>query len=467
MAQAQLSAARKKEAAALHNFQMLKQSLEDEVKFANKEMAEAKGDLAASSEAKVAAEGTLAVTAKELAADIATAADLKQNCAQKADDYEAAKKSRSEELKALADAKQAISEKTGGADSIQYGLSQVSFLQIAGRSKLYSGADLAKFEAVQVVRELAKKQHSTALAQLAQRMAVAMRFSTEAGEDPFAKVKGLITDMIAKLEAEAGADATHKAYCDKEMSATKAKRDDKTAMVEKLSTKIEQMTATSAKLKEEVAALQASLADLAKAQGEMDEMRKKESDVFVKSKADMEEGIQGVQLALKILREYYAKEDKAHDAAGAAVSGIVGLLEVVESDFSKTIAELTTTEQAAKNAYDQQAKDNEIEKTAKDQDVKYKVNAATDLDKAVAEATSDRSGVQVELDAVLEYAAKLKEMCVFKAETYGDRAARREAEIAGLKEALAILGGEAVLLQQTSRWAFRGARASARAVPAM
>merc|ERR1719237_1431716 len=116
-------------------------------------------------------------------------------------------------------------------------------------------------------------------------------------------------------------------------------------------------------------------------------MRKKENDVFVKNKADMEEGIQGVQLALKVLREYYAKEDKAHAAAGGAASGIVGLLEVVESDFSKTIAELTTTEQAAKNAYDQQTKDNEIERTAKEQDVKYKGKASTDLDKAVGEAT--------------------------------------------------------------------------------
>merc|ERR1719245_2812095 len=199
----------------------------------------------------------------------------------------------------------------------------------------------------------------------------------------------------------------------------------------------------------------------------MDETRKKENDVFVQSKADMEEGIQGVQLALKILREYYAKEDKAHDAAGAAASGIVGLLEVVESDFSRTIAELMTTEQAAKNTYEQQTKDNEIEKTAKDQDVKYKGKAAADLDKAVAEATSDRSGIQAELDAVLEYAAKLKEICVAKPETYGERAARREAEIAGLKQALEILGGEAALLQQrSSRRAFLGARARTRAAAA-
>merc|ERR1719264_1464384 len=234
-------------------------------------------------------------------------------------------------------------------------------------------------------------------------MAAAMRFSAEAGDDPFAKVKGFITDMIAKLEAEAGADATHKAYCDKEMLETKAKQDDRTATAEKLSTKIEQMTAASATLKEEVAALQTGLADLAKAQLEMNEMRKKENDVFVKSKADMEEGIAGVQLALKILREYYAKEDKAHAAAEGAASSIVGLLEVVESDCSKKLAELTTTEELAKAAYDQQTRDNEIEKTAKEADVEYKSKQATDLDKAVAEATNDRSGVQAELAAIVEY----------------------------------------------------------------
>merc|ERR1740115_132610 len=94
----------------------------------------------------------------------------------KSEDFEAEKKSRAEELKALAAAKQVIAEATGGAADLSYGLVQTSFLQV--NSKINSGADLANFEAVRFVRDLARKQHSTALAQLASRMAAAMRQSS-------------------------------------------------------------------------------------------------------------------------------------------------------------------------------------------------------------------------------------------------------------------------------------------------
>merc|ERR1719373_1470383 len=111
-------------------------------------------------------------------------------------------------------------------------------------------------------------------------------------------------------------------------------------------------------------------------------------------------------------------------------TGIIGLLEVVEADFSKGLAEITSTETTAQSAYEQQTKDNEIEKTTKDQDVKYKTKEAKDLDKAVSELSTDRSTVQEELDAVLEYWSKLQEQCVAKPESYEERVRRREAEIA-------------------------------------
>merc|ERR1712061_610206 len=100
--------------------------------------------------------------------------------------------------------------------------------------------------------------------------------------------------------------------------------------------------------------------------------------------------------------------------------------------------------------------ENESEKTTKDQDVAYKTKEATGLDKAVAESSSDRSGVQAELDAVNEYLTSLKKECTEVAETYAERKARFEAEIAGLKEALQILESETALLQKSSRHSLRG-----------
>merc|ERR1719162_2688852 len=182
----------------------------------------AKKSFSASEEAKATAEGDLSVTSKDLAEDVKALATLHHDCMTGAEDFEAETRSRGEELKALATAKKIIQEATSFVAT--------SFVQTG----MSSGADLAKFEAVRFVRDLAQKQKSTVLAQLAQKMAVA---------GPFDKVKALISGMVEKLLAEAQADATEKAYCDKEMAETEAKKADKEADIEKLSTSIDSMTA--------------------------------------------------------------------------------------------------------------------------------------------------------------------------------------------------------------------------------
>merc|ERR1719395_468883 len=435
-AEGQLEDARKKESNLQNNYEMLKLELEDVMKFGGQEMDKAKKANAALAETKAEAEGDLEVTNKALAEDIKQLAETHQECMTKATDFEAETASRGEELKVLAQAKKIIIEATGGATAQTY-----SFLQLTTTSRLRSRADLANLEALKYVKKLSETMHSAALAQLANRMAAAARMGAAGGEDPFAKVKGLINDMIAQLMKEAEEEAAHKGYCDKEMGETKAKK-------EELTTEIEKMTADSAKLKEEVAILSKELVDLAKSQAEMDKLREEENTAYVKNKAEMEQGLEGIKLALKVLREYYAKEDKAHKAAEGAGSGIIGMLEVIESDFSKGLAEMIAIEEEAAAAYEKQTKENEIAKTTKEQDVKYKTKEAKSLDKAVAEYTGDREGLQTELDAVLDYWSKIQEQCVAKAEPYEERKKRREAEIAGLKEALAILEGEAALLQK-------------------
>merc|ERR1719460_1303847 len=112
------------------------------------------------------------------------------------------------------------------------------------------------------------------------------------------------------------------------------------------------MTSKSAKLKEEVAELQKELAQLASSQAEMDKIRSDEKALYTKNHAEMKQGIEGVQKALSVLKDYYASEGKSHSSADGAGSGIIGMLEVVESDFSKGLAEMEVTESMAASEFE-------------------------------------------------------------------------------------------------------------------
>jgi DNA repair exonuclease SbcCD ATPase subunit len=87
-AQSQLDKATKTETANKHNYEMLKQSLEDEIEFAEKDLADAKKAIAASGEAKAAAEGDLSVTAADLNEDVETLKTLHQDCMKGAADFQ-------------------------------------------------------------------------------------------------------------------------------------------------------------------------------------------------------------------------------------------------------------------------------------------------------------------------------------------------------------------------------------------
>jgi len=442
-AEAQLDKARKTEVTNSHNYDMLRQSLESEIDAGKNDMEEAKKSIAASDEAKSVAEGDLTVTEADLKEDKNTMESLHQDCMSGAEDFKAQTKSRGDELKALSQAKKVLADALpAAAQTYGAALDQASFLQISQTEQ----ADLSKFEAVRLIRDLGRKEQSVALAQLASRMAAILKYGDKSGSDPFSKVKSLISDMISKLEKDAKTDATHKDFCEKETSETNAKKDEKTYAVNKLATKIDSMTAQSAKLKETVVALSTELRELASAQAEMDSIRSEESAIYSKNKAEMEAGISGVQKALNVLRDYYSKDGSNQDSG----NGIISMLEVVESDFTKGLTEIEVAESTAAKEYEKTSYMNKVAKRSKSKDLEYKAKEAAALDKSAAEAGSDKDGVQAELDALFEYLEKLAKMCVAKAEPYAKRDERRQAEIAGLKNALSILEGEAVLLQQSS-----------------
>merc|ERR1719316_293626 len=261
--------------------------------------------------------------------------------------------------------------------------------------------------------------------------------------DVFGKVKGLITEMIAKLEKQAAEEATEKAYCDEEMSKTEAKKSELEGVIAKLTSKIDLAAAKSAELKAEVKALQAELATLSKQQAEMDQIRAEEKAAYDKAKSELELGISGVQKALGVLKDYYGSAafvqepanfdafmqqpapPKKHSKASGAGGSILNILEVVESDFTKNLATEETEEADAIAVYEKTTQENKLAVTMKTQDAKYKTKEFKGLDKTITDHSSDRSTTSTQLGAVNDYIGKLKERCIAKPEAYSERKERR------------------------------------------
>jgi len=450
-AEAELDGLRKAETNAQHNFNKLRQSLEDQRAADNHDMAEEKDSLAASKEARASAEGDLSRTTANLADAEGALATAQSTCMSVAADHEATVRGRTEELTAIATAKKILSETSSGAVDKTY-----SLLQVAAASKLRTRTDLASAEVVDQIRRLAQEHHSAALAQLASKITAVMRLGVSAGGDPFVKVRGLIQDLINNLEKEAAAEASEKAYCDENMAKTEAKQSDLEDTIAKLTAKIDSLAAASAALKKGVKDLQAELAALAKMQAEMDKARADQNAAYREAKADLELGLSGVQRATETLQAYYGSasllqqppKPELHSKASGAGGSILDILSVVASDFSKELAARESEEADQEAAYEKQTQENKVTKTMKDQDAKYKTKDFTSKDKEVAELTADRETESTELAAVNSFYAKLKDRCIAVPEPYAERKRRREAEIAGLKDALSVLENETVLVQR-------------------
>jgi hypothetical protein len=440
-AEKQRADAQKAETTAQFNYDMLKQSLTEQIKSGSKEQAEAKQKLAATQEVLSTAEGDLQSTKDDASNDSQTLRELQTDCMQKASDHETSVKERAEELKALATAKKAVEDSTGAADSRGFLLQMSSEDSTSGVPGV-----------VHMLHELSEKQGDMRLSLLASQITSAAASST--GDDPFAKVKGLIREMLEKLGEEAEKEAKKHEYCTKAMKEAETKVNDSQSELDKTISKIDKAEATIVQLQEKKSTLQGELSELESMKGEATAIRQQQHEEYLAAKKDYEDGIGGVQMAIKVLKDYYGKnsdllQTQGPDHSGAA-GGIIGLLEVAESDFSKLLAEVEADEDAAEKEFVKMVKDSKVAKAKKTTALKYAVKEKAQIEKTLTELKDDESAQQEGVDAALDYQSDIKKECVAKPETYEERVARRTAEIEGLKNALQILeeegsGGESFL----------------------
>jgi len=290
---------------------------------------------------------------------------------------------------------------------------------------------------VGILRNLAEQGHVYALSQLA----------SEAQSDQFAKIRGLIESMIDRLMKEAAEEADQKMFCDTEMEKSRAKQKELSSKVDMHSVRIEKSEAGKAKLKEQISTLNMEIAEIDNGMKEATELRTKEKTEFEASSAEYKQSADAVANAIQVLQSYYSQGSfvqagQAPELGGAKSdigSTIISMLEVAESEFTELLSESTAAENAAAAAFEKLSRKSKLSKTAKIEEVKGKESETKTLEMNLLNYKEDKETTGKELDAVLEYLDKLKPQCETKVMSYAERKARREADIAGLKEALAIL----------------------------
>merc|ERR1719327_1934778 len=384
---------------------------------------------------KAQAEGDLADTIITVDEDTKFLTDLSSECESKSVEFEKNQVLRAGELEAVGKAIEIMSsDKVSGGTQHLPGLVQqgVSLAQFRAEQKSEIQRRVANF-----LNDRAERTNSRVLSLIAVKIQ----------EDPFKKVTKMIRDMIAKLMEEANEEAEHKGFCDTEMGTNKNTRDEKSEKVEELTAEIEKLTADIAKLAEESTELADAIAAIdaamAKATAERNEESAKNKAVISDAKVAGEATAQ----ALTVLKEFYAKAQGASffqkPYTGMAGGGVVGMLEVIQSDFVRLETETTAAEDKAAKAFTELSRDCSKDKAIKETDLKHTLNGKTEKESELADAGKDLKGTQEELDAALAYFEKLKPSCVDAGQSYEERVAQRKAEIESLQDAFKILNGEA------------------------
>merc|ERR1711988_895407 len=373
-------------------------------------------------------------------------ADLTATCEQKSSDFASRQQLRAEEIAAVEKAIEILSSGavSGASEKHLPALVQTqkaAFAQLRADSQNPNQLRVAAY-----LKGQASRINSRVLSALAMRVA----------DDPFKKVKKMIKDLIVKLMEEANEEAEHKGWCDTELSTNEQTRKEKTEAVETLHAEIDQLEASIAKLTEDITDLTKAVAELDAAMSKATKLRQEEKAKNTETISDSQEAQTAVAQALTVLKEFYAKAaeatafvqaepeifDKPYKGMGAESGGVVGMLEVIESDFARLESDTKAAEASAQQEYDTFMTDSSVDKAQKSKDIEHKTAKKQDESQALTTKKSDLEGTQKELDAALAYFDKLKPSCIDAGVSYEDRVARRKEEIESLQEALRILNGE-------------------------
>jgi len=281
--------------------------------------------------------------------------------------------------------------------------------------------------------------------------------------DPFAKVKQLIQELIERLLTEAASESNQKGWCDKAQADAKQKRDYAAEEVERLNGEMAEMEARRNKLSEDISVLVEEIQELQNKREEATTMRNDEKEENKATVEEAEIGLGAVNMAIDILDKFYKTAAKskvdlnlmqgpaddapgagfdigeAYTGAGGEAGGIIGMLDVIKSDFERTVKVTMAAEAKSEADYmsfmTQSGKSLAEKEMARDEKTKQHDDTVEKLESADSDIGSESEILNTAVAELLE----LKPTCIDTGMSYEERIARREDEIESLNKALCIL----------------------------
>eukprot|EP00928_Gymnodinium_smaydae_P039283 TRINITY_DN2685_c0_g1_i2.p1 TRINITY_DN2685_c0_g1~~TRINITY_DN2685_c0_g1_i2.p1 ORF type:complete len:751 (-),score=234.44 TRINITY_DN2685_c0_g1_i2:45-2297(-) len=466
----------------------------DLVKRKNTELETAKKNKALKQQEIASASAQLTTVAATLLDDKQYLSELSSMCSEKAKTWDQRSRIRSDELSALTSAiaiiKDGVQEKTSAAtmrlaqrgvsvkmaESLARNPDRMQALEAmaeaveAAPSFLQRSADERAFLAPVKARDASfdggRGQIAALLRTKGEQLssAVLTSLAKQAATDPLGKVKVLIQELIERLLAEESKDANQKEWCDKAQADAKQKRDYAATAVEELNAEMASLEATRDKLAEELKTVLREIGDLEQSRANAESFRANETAQNAATTTEAQEGLSAVLNAIDILSKFYktvakekvelslAQRGPADDAPSAGfdngeayqgsqgeAGGIIGMMEVIQSDFERTISETAKAEAEAVQAHlefmTETGKSLEAKKVANAEQLKQKDTAEEQLEAASDSLQSNMGTLSTSISELLE----LKPVCVTTVMTYDERVSRREDEIQALKKGLCIL----------------------------
>jgi len=477
---------------------------EEEAQKSFEGMADAKkAEIQAASEAiesKTARSGELAVSVTTTADDIedttaemketqAFVANLASTCDNKKKEWAERSKMRTEEISAISEAIKVLNDD----DALDLFKKTLALPQTSmGFLQKRTSASVV-LRARDFVTELKKKggAHQSQLALI--------EFSLKSKKVDFSKVLAMIDGMVIVLGKEQEDDDSQKDFCDKDLAKSEKEKADTETAIATSDAAIEEMSASSASLAEEIANLQAEVKALDKAVAEATEERKEDHGAFLTFQTENNAAVQLIEKAKNKLYKFYrpnlhkeapkrelTDEEKLLAASGASdmiatdapvmiagttqtvlfvqlkddaapppppetwgayqkkdgkSNGVIALMDMLGKDLEDGITESKHEEETAQKDYERLMSDSQASRAQNVESITSKEAAKADLDTNVESTKEKKTSQEAELANIKGYITQLHANCDFLVDNYDLRKAARETEVEGLKNAKGVLSG--------------------------